>query len=72
MNFGIRIIWASNSSPQYESKCIEMLIYTEMKGEKPKLGDEAPKWKHLIIVIIITGLLIAFSWITWFKFGWFH
>ncbi len=50
-----------------------MLIYKDMNGdEKPKLGDEAPGWKHLIIVIIITGLLIAFSWITWFKFGWFH
>jgi len=44
-----------------------------MKGdEKPKIGDEAPEWKHLIIVIIITGLLIAFSWIAWFKFRWFH
>ncbi len=38
----------------------------------PGLGDEAPEWKHLIIVIAIVILLIAFSWIAWFKFGWFH
>lgn len=73
MYFGKLTIWASHSPSQYESKCIEMLTYMDMNGdEKPKLGDEAPGWKHLIIVIIITGLLITFSWIAWFKFGWFH
>jgi len=42
------------------------------KDQKPKLGDEAPEWKHLLLVIIAVALLIAFSWIAWFKFGWFH
>jgi len=40
--------------------------------EKPRLGDEAPGWREMVIVIIATGLLIALGWITWFKFGWFH
>ena len=42
------------------------------KDEKPKMGDEAPRWIHMIIVLVIAVLLIAISWITWFKFGWFH
>jgi len=42
------------------------------KDRKPKLGDEAPEWKHVILVLIVVALLIAFSWIAWFKFGWFH
>jgi hypothetical protein len=44
-----------------------------MKEEKtPKLGPDAPGWKHVIIVLVVTGVLIALSWIAWFKFGWFH
>lgn len=72
IHFSKLAIWASHSPLQYESKYIEMLIYRDMNDEKPKLGDEAPAWKHIIIVLIIAGLLIAFSWISWFKFGWFH
>jgi|GEM_PF-2380321 len=44
-----------------------------MKGEKPdKLGFEAPQLKHYLIVLGVVALLILFSWISWFKFGWFH
>lgn len=43
-----------------------------ISDEKPKLGDEAPGWKHVIIVLVAIAVLIAISWITWFKFGWFH
>ena len=28
--------------------------------------------KDFLRVIIVVALLIAFSWIAWFKFGWFH
>jgi len=40
--------------------------------QRPRLGDEAPEWKDIILVIVVVALLIAFSWIAWFKFGWFH
>ena len=40
--------------------------------KKDRLGDEAPGWKHVIIVIVGLALLIAVSWIAWFKLGWFH
>jgi len=44
-----------------------------MKHEKKfRWGDEAPEWKHFVIVIVAAAILIAFAWITWFKFGWFH
>jgi hypothetical protein len=44
-----------------------------MKDEmKPGWGDEAPEWKHFIIVIIAVAVLVALAWVTWFKFGWFH
>ncbi len=39
---------------------------------KPRLGDEAPRWKDFLLVIVVAALLIAFSWLAWFKFGWFH
>jgi hypothetical protein len=42
------------------------------EDEHRKLGDEEPEWKHVIIIIIVTAMLIALSWITWCKFGWFH
>jgi len=44
-----------------------------MKGDEvPRLGDEAPRPKDFIIVLVIVVVLIAVSWIAWFKFGWFH
>jgi hypothetical protein len=44
-----------------------------MKEQQPqRWGDEAPEWRHFIIVLVVVGLLIALGWITWFKFGWFH
>ena len=44
-----------------------------MKPDKEnKLGDEAPGLKHFVIVFAAVALLIAFSWIAWFKWGWFH
>lgn len=42
------------------------------KEFKQKQGDEAPQWKDILVVIITVAALIAVSWITWFKFGWFH
>lgn len=35
-------------------------------------GDEAPRLKDFIIVIVVTAILIALSWIAYYKFGWFH
>ncbi len=44
-----------------------------MKGEKKsQWGDEAPGWEHILIVIAVVAVIIILSWITWFKFGWFH
>jgi hypothetical protein len=42
------------------------------KDEGSKLGDEAPRLKDFIIVLVIVLVLIVSSWIAWFKFGWFH
>ena len=42
------------------------------KERKDQFGDDAPGWKEVIIVLAVTLLLIAFAWISWFKFGWFH
>lgn len=42
------------------------------KDPKQKLGDQAPQWKDIVIVVIIAAMLIAFSWAALFKFGWFH
>jgi hypothetical protein len=42
------------------------------KERRDQFGDEAPRWKELIIVLVAALLLIAFAWISWFKFGWFH
>jgi hypothetical protein len=36
---------------------------------KQKLGDKAPHWKDIVIVVIIAAVLIAFSWAAWFEFG---
>lgn len=50
-----------------------MLTRSDMTQEqKPRLGDEAPGGKDFIRVIVVVALLIAFSWIAWFKFRWFH
>ena len=44
-----------------------------MKTNKPfKWGDEAPDLKHFLIVLAVVAALIAFAWISWYKFGWFH
>ncbi len=44
-----------------------------MKQEKtPRLGPEAPGWKHFSVVLFAVAALIGLSWIAWFKFGWFH
>jgi len=42
------------------------------EDEAPRFGDEAPRLKDFIIVLIIVLIMIAFSWIAYFKFGWFH
>jgi hypothetical protein len=42
------------------------------KNEDYRLGDESPGPKDFMIVLIVVLALIAFSWIAWFKFGWFH
>ncbi len=47
-----------------------MLIMND--EQKQRMGDEAPGWKEMILVLAVTGLLIVLSWIAWFKFGWFH
>ena len=42
------------------------------KEEKTGLGDEAQHWKDVIIVCLAAVILIAFSWLSWFRFHWFH
>jgi hypothetical protein len=32
----------------------------------------APKLKHTIIVFVVVLILIVFSWVSYYKFGWFH
>jgi len=50
-----------------------MLTGLNMANDKrERVGDEAPTWRDLVIVIVAVALLIAISWVTWFKFGWFH
>jgi hypothetical protein len=42
------------------------------QNQKSRLGNEAPGWKDFLVVLAAVALLIAFSWIAWTKFGWFH
>jgi len=42
------------------------------KDQKTGLGNREPGLKDVLWVLFVVGLLIAFSWIAWFKFGWFH
>jgi hypothetical protein len=42
------------------------------KRIKNKYGDEAPTPKEFLMVILVVALLIAFAWIAYYKFGWFH
>jgi hypothetical protein len=42
------------------------------KDNPNRYGDEAPGFKDFIFVLIAVGILIGFSWIMWFKWGWFH
>jgi hypothetical protein len=44
----------------------------EKNIEKNNYGDETPRWKDILVVIIVFGLITALSWIAWFKLGWFH
>ncbi len=47
--------------------------YIKVKTNKPdRLGDEAPELKDYLIVFGAVALLIAFGWVSWYKFGWFH
>ena len=40
--------------------------------EKFKSGDEAPRAKDFLMVLLVFLVLIALSWIAYFKFGWLH
>jgi hypothetical protein len=31
-----------------------------------------PTIKDFLLVVLVFGLLVAFSWIAYFKLGWFH
>ena len=42
------------------------------KDDSGRLGDEAPRLKDLIIVIIVVAILTLISWVTYYKLGWFH
>lgn len=33
---------------------------------------EAPTIKEFLLVLLVVLLLIVFSWIAYYKFGWFH
>ena len=35
-------------------------------------GDEAPRWKNFIIVIIVLLVLMALSWLAYYKLHWFY
>lgn len=42
------------------------------KDDSGRLGDEAPRLKDLIIVIVVVAILTLISWVTYYKLGWFH
>jgi len=42
------------------------------KDDRSKLGDEAPRLKDFLMVLITVAILMSISWIAYFKFGWFH
>ena len=46
--------------------------FDNTNDQKTKLGDEAPGWKDILVVLVVVALLIALAWIAWFKFGWLH
>jgi energy-coupling factor transporter transmembrane protein EcfT len=46
--------------------------FDNTNDQKTKLGDEAPGWKDILVVLVVVALLIAFAWVAWFKFGWLH
>lgn len=35
-------------------------------------GDEEPSAKDFLIVLLVIAVLIAFAWIAYYKFHWFH
>jgi hypothetical protein len=41
-------------------------------SKSDRLGDEAPSLKDFIIVVVVAVVIIAFFWIAYHKFGWFH
>lgn len=44
-----------------------------MKMDKnTHLGDRTPRLKDFLIVILAVAVLIGFSWIAYYKLGWFH
>ncbi len=42
------------------------------KEPNSHLGDRTPRLKDFLMVIMAVAVLIAFSWIAYFKLGWFH
>ena len=42
------------------------------QDQKTGLGSREPRLKDFLLEVMVVGLLIAMSWIAWFKFGWFH
>lgn len=58
-------IWHSSSD-----KSCKMIKDKNIRSKQ--YGDEAPRLKDFLIVLFIVAALIAFSWIAYYKFGWFH
>ena len=40
--------------------------------KKKYYGDETPRGKDILIPIVVIMVIIALSWIAYFKFGWFQ
>ncbi len=49
---------------------LRMKLFKNIEGDRP--GDEAPRLKDLIIVVVVFAVLTLLSWIAYYKFGWFR
>lgn len=45
-------------------------LVSVMKRQATKY--KPPTLKDFLLVLLVFGLLVAFSWIAYFKLGWFH
>jgi hypothetical protein len=42
------------------------------KRNEKYYGDEAPRFRDVLLVLGVTAILIALSWFVYYKLHWFH